>query len=53
MKKTKNHEENRTSACDNFKLDDLKTACCNHLESSRIIATHLHLNCSQLLNCHT
>jgi len=31
----------------------LKTAFCNHLESSRMIASHLHLNCTQLLNCHT
>ena len=34
-----------------FKLHDLKLAFCI-LESSRIIACHLHLNCTQL-NCHS
>jgi len=47
-----NSKNVRTSVCDNFKLHDLKPAFCN-LESSRIIASHLHLNCTQLLNCHT
>jgi len=42
----------RTSGRDNFKLHDLKLAFCNQ-ESSRIIAWHLPLNCTQLLNCHT
>jgi len=32
-----------------IKLHDLKPAFCN-LESSRIIASQLHLNCTQLLN---
>jgi len=35
-----------------IKLHDLKLAFCNQ-ESSRIIACHLHLNCTQLLNCHS
>jgi len=47
-----NSKNVRTSVCDNFKLHDLKLAFCN-LESSRIIASHLHLNYTQLLNCHT
>jgi len=42
----------RPSEHDNFKLHDLKPAFCN-LESSRIIACRLHLNCAQLLDCHT
>jgi len=33
-------------------LSWLKLAFCN-LESSRIISCHLHLNCTQLLHCHT
>jgi len=41
-----------SSGRDNFKLHDLKLALCN-LASSRIIACHLHLNCTQLLNCCT
>jgi len=44
-----NSKNVRTSVCDNFKLDELTTAFCNHLESSRIIASHLHTNCTQLL----
>jgi len=42
----------RTSGRDNFKLHDMKLAFCN-VECSRSIACHLHLNCTQLLNCHT
>jgi len=37
---------------DNFKLHSLKPAFCN-LESSRLVASHQHLNCTQLLNGHT
>jgi len=39
-----NSKNVRTSRRDNFKLHDLKLAFCN-LQSSRIIACHLHLNC--------
>jgi len=35
-----------------LQLRHLKLAFCN-LESSRITACYLHLNCTQLLNCHT
>jgi len=42
----------RTSGLDKFKLHSLKLAFCN-LDSSRLIACHRHLNCTQLLNCHT
>jgi len=35
-----------------IKLHDWKLAFCN-LESSRIIACHLHLNFTQFLNCQT
>jgi len=41
-----------TSGRDNCKWHDLKLAFC-HRESSRLIACHLHLKCTQLLNCHT
>jgi len=41
-----------TSVRDNFKFHDLKPAFYNP-ESSRMIASHLHLNCTQLLNCLT
>jgi len=37
---------------DNFKLHNVKLAFWK-LESSRIVAWHLHLNCTQLRNCHT
>ena len=41
----------RSSGRGNFKLHDLILTFCN-LESY-IIACHLHLNCTQLLNRHT
>jgi len=41
----------RCSGRDNFNLHDLILAFCN-LESLRMIACHLHLNCTQLLNSH-
>jgi len=47
-----NSKDIRISERDNCKLHNLKLAFCN-LESSRLIACHLHLNCTQLLNCHT
>jgi len=47
-----NSKNVRTSVRDNFKLHNFKPEFCN-LESSRIIAGHLHPNCTQLLNCHT
>jgi len=42
----------KTSGRDNFKLHNFNLAFCN-LESSRIIAYHPHLNCTQLVNCHS
>ena len=49
---SKSKNVRRTSGRDNFNLHDLKLAFCK-LESSRLIACRLHLNCTQLLNCHT